>query len=1059
MSRNSEISRIITPIDKELGYLSERLQSQFHNALKQVKTRLSVEELAAWAKEGLALASNSPPLSLETATAYFRVSPEILNSLIFPHFLDWVHGGKTLYKDCPSLATSYFLVSPEVLTMIPHKFVEVWLDMGRSFYRNTPESLALASSYFASTSKLLEYLSLPRIELLALFINRLAKTSPELAAECLNSATQVFARIEKEEQEQFLALALILIRTNPEGAASYFNQGAEVLSKINTKQRKIFLALTTKIARFSVRRALSFFFDCSRSLYQIDSTLHSQLLRRSETLLAISDTAGIEFLKSCPALLARLKITGLERWFEEGVRILKQDQKSGLAYFRLNSMNEARLKRLRVRVDLKQISRIVLIYSQALAGTRVQIRSAEGTGEGNKGWIHPDKPTTDGTNIYLPRSMDRYDSENENFIWYKVAVTHQAGHIEFGTFNFSFEKEAGLFSNRRHQLSATDGTGLTDMARFFNLFNNRKLSSDIFTVIEDMRVDYLLKKEYAGIRGDYQWIQEDSLSRRPFILSLPLREALLEIIIRISLDKEYRFIPLILSDQLETAMQILKRIQSPEATVEDSAEATIRLYDILKTIPNIRSPDWEKDMVDLGEKELTDADFSDARRNWEDRGNKPEIEMPYQAPADVEFRGSLNPEMVQLLPKLREDPDHPELHPLPLSPKEVQISGVLQGKHSSSGLFITELPATTGAQEIPPEKQDGGKSQPKATELVEETLENEGGESFLYDEWDFEACCYLPGWCRVREKALNEGRLNFFRETLSRHSVLASQIKKQFEMLTPELLERLNKRHDGEELDLNAVIEAVVDRKAGHSADEKIYWKRRKTKRDVAAIFLLDMSSSTANAIRDRNEEKDYPDLYFGRFKALPQIETHSVEDCSEGSQRVIDVMKESVVLMVNALRITGDSYGIYGFSGHGRENVDLLVIKGIDEQFSQTIERRIDSIRPFHSTRMGPAIRHAISKLETCDSKTKILFLISDGYPQDKDYGRDGNDKEYALHDTKMALIEAKRKDITPFCLTIDMGGYDYLKDMSQDIGYEVVNNVESLPRHLPMLYKKLTS
>ena len=107
----------------------------------------------------------------------------------------------------------------------------------------------------------------------------------------------------------------------------------------------------------------------------------------------------------------------------------------------------------------------------------------------------------------------------------------------------------------------------------------------------------------------------------------------------------------------------------------------------------------------------------------------------------------------------------------------------------------------------------------------------------------------------------------------------------------------------------------------------------------------------------------------------------------------------------------------------------------------------------------MGPAIRHACSKLEASEAKTKILFLVSDGYPQDKDYGRDSNDREYALHDTRMALVEAKRKNITPFCLTIDIAGHDYLYEMLPDIGYEVVNDVETLPQRLPLLYRRLTS
>ena len=77
----------------------------------------------------------------------------------------------------------------------------------------------------------------------------------------------------------------------------------------------------------------------------------------------------------------------------------------------------------------------------------------------------------------------------------------------------------------------------------------------------------------------------------------------------------------------------------------------------------------------------------------------------------------------------------------------------------------------------------------------------------------------------------------------------------------------------------------------------------------------------------------------------------------------------------------------------------------------------------------MGPAIRHATYKLNMTDAKVKILFLLSDGRPQDHGYGRDRTEKEYAIHDTKQALNEAKREGITPFALTVDRAGHDYLK------------------------------
>ena len=167
--------------------------------------------------------------------------------------------------------------------------------------------------------------------------------------------------------------------------------------------------------------------------------------------------------------------------------------------------------------------------------------------------------------------------------------------------------------------------------------------------------------------------------------------------------------------------------------------------------------------------------------------------------------------------------------------------------------------------------------------------------------------------------------------------------------------------------------------------------------------------------------------------------------------KRIIDVEKEAVVLIINALEAIGDVYGIYGFSGYGRENVEFYTIKDLDENLSDRVKKRIDRIAPLHATRMGPAIRHATSKLAKQDARTKLLFLISDGRPQDRGYSREGVEKEYAVHDTKMALDEAKRQEINAFCLTVDKNGHDYLKTMCTDMGYEVLER-------LLYLYKRLT-
>jgi len=223
-------------------------------------------------------------------------------------------------------------------------------------------------------------------------------------------------------------------------------------------------------------------------------------------------------------------------------------------------------------------------------------------------------------------------------------------------------------------------------------------------------------------------------------------------------------------------------------------------------------------------------------------------------------------------------------------------------------------------------------------------------------------------------------------------------------------------------------------------------------------VFLLDMSASTAEAIEETSrpsEDWDPPDdprQYLNWLKARRE------EGTRRSYKRIIDVEKESAVLLIRALETIGDAYGIYGFSGYGRENVEFYVIKDLFEEFSDKVKRRIDRINPLHATRMGPAIRHATSKLEKQDSRTKVLFLISDGRPQDRGYSREGVEKEYAVHDTKMALTESKRKGIITFCLTVDKGRHDYMKTMCQDMGYEVLSNIKALPKRLPILYRQLT-
>jgi nitric oxide reductase NorD protein len=244
--------------------------------------------------------------------------------------------------------------------------------------------------------------------------------------------------------------------------------------------------------------------------------------------------------------------------------------------------------------------------------------------------------------------------------------------------------------------------------------------------------------------------------------------------------------------------------------------------------------------------------------------------------------------------------------------------------------------------------------------------------------------------------------------------------------------------------------------------------RRNKRDRSVAALFLLDMSASTDDEVKEpaapvvpETSVQQPPRLYdFSGFVRedhyAPAPPKPAVE---KPRRRIIDVEKEALILMAEALEALGDDYAVYGFSGYGRDQVDFFVAKEFTDRYDERVQGRIAAMRPHRSTRMGPAIRHAIRKLERQEARLKTLLLLSDGYPQDYDYGKDRKSKDYGIQDTMMALHEARLKGIQTFCITVDPAGHDYLREMCPDHKYLVIEDIASLPRELPKIYRGLTT
>ena len=720
-------------------------------------------------------------------------------------------------------------------------------------------------------------------------------------------------------------------------------------------------------------------------------------------------------------------------------------------------------------VQLAPLREMLRMYCHALAERSVELRDLQQLVDKNIGWSRDDVATSDGAAIFLPAAIERFESQAENFEFLKVMLTQQAGHIEFGSFEFHFDRRSNHFADLRRRVSSQpddhghhhDHPTPTELTRFFRLFPNRRLALDTFAIVESARIEARVIHEYPGIAPLYRVMRERVLAVRQEMVLLPAREALLELLIRVSLGQTGPFkVP---AEQKRAAGEIVGLIRSScehGATVEDAAEATLRIYPILSRVANEFLEENLFVAIDIEEEGSSRSNRSNGSNRWEDAPGTGEVlalsapatrEKAYLSPQGVDYRGEFKPELAQLLSKPRSNAREQRKS---LTPEE--LAELLKSRHSPKPKDAEEENEEQDPQierMVQNLMRELERRDPRMQSVQQRpwfqsdddagSLTANQADTFIYDEWDESARGYRSRWCKLYEKVMPAGDLNFYRDTLLNYAGLARQIRREFELAAPELHHKEKRLPDGSDHDLDAAIEAMVDLRIGVSPSEKIFWRNHKAERDVAVAFLFDMSGSTGEAL--------------GRAPGASQS-AGSLGDHDRAPRRIIDVEKEAIVLMIDALETIGDRYGVFGFSGHGRDNVEFFVIKDIDEEFSPEVAKRIGRAGPLHATRMGPAIRHATSKLRRQQTRSKFLFLISDGRPQDRGYSQESAEKAYAVQDTRMALIEARRDGIHSFCLTVDKEGNDYLRTMMEDFSYEVLADVNELPLRLPQLYKRLT-
>lgn len=779
-----------------------------------------------------------------------------------------------------------------------------------------------------------------------------------------------------------------------------FDEWLSVVHKVASGGNAVLIAFLRSTPRF-VKQIFS---DSQiERAAETDSARLVKSVLRSIARIAESDAeSALAAFRSSTAALKKVSIDQFEEWIETGLNQKTADSaKARRSYFALETReSNALLRETKSGLSLEKIHAILAVYIEGLTGKEIEIVPLSAMPQESR--------IGDERTIHLPSTIAEFEDDETNFRLYKVLSAHGAGQIEFGTFAKSstelkaafaelkkyFEASAddrdafsldGYIHDRTNSESAESNERKPKIAipddidyrELLKLFHEPRLARKIFGTMENARIDSRLRHEYRGLRKDLDLMESLLRNSRPYIFDVPSHQVPFELLFQITLcggakDDARQFYGQIVSE-IESVIEYF--LSRSTATVADSIMATSRVYNLFQNIT--------LDQTAAAEENSRDEEF--------------EFSDDADSPIDP----------------VLEDEKKKE----PRNPKKQDVKDLFTAWNKAE-------------EETEPDDLNGAEAWTH-NEVPEQPLEV-GDEAFSYDEWDRELNDYRVGWSRVIEKSVKNGERTFVELTRSRYRGVISSIRHQFQLMKPENLTRINRELDGEDYDLNAVVDFVVDRRTDGQPSENIYTKRLRRQRDVAVSLLLDQSSSTARTIT-RNPLQPY--TYPGR--------------------RIIEIEKEGLVLMSEALEAVGDIYSINGFTSEGRRNVKFYVVKDFHEKYSEETERRIGGISFQNNTRLGAAVRHASSKLLKQESRTKLLIVLTDGRPYDHDYG----DARYARDDVREALIEAKSRGITPFCITIDRESEAELRDLYGDVGYTIIDDVMTLPERMPNIYRRLTS
>lgn len=304
------------------------------------------------------------------------------------------------------------------------------------------------------------------------------------------------------------------------------------------------------------------------------------------------------------------------------------------------------------------------------------------------------------------------------------------------------------------------------------------------------------------------------------------------------------------------------------------------------------------------------------------------------------------------------------------------------------------------------------------TSVAESAEIDEKGFHLKYNEWDFKKQTYLLDYCKVYPKTLLKMDVDYYQRTMSKYKTTLMGLRKMLTSVNNKMQQQ-RRQLQGEMFDLDALTDMYADIHAKKTPDERIYLSNRKKEKDIAILFLLDLSLSS---------------------------------DGYAAGNRVLDVEKEVSILFGEILHEFQIDFAIDGFSSKTRNYTTYVTMKEFGDDWSKG-KNRIGAAEPAGYTRIGPALRHAGARLDKVDARNKWVILLSDGKPNDYDK----YEGKHGVNDVKQALRELNERNINSYALAIEAQAKFYLPQMFGQNHYQILTSPEALLHSLAKLYEKI--